>query len=191
MGSSRVAGQTLATEPEHHGSHSYISNRAPRRNCSQMKLTQQCLRLGLGDTLKCLLLGCVWGAAFAAIVIHVLGPPIHGIQEHNIASIQGTDTDEGVASLPINGYVESSLSGWTPLGHNWRLLGQKAFPEHFEGWSEEDGQRAVINTVDVGSFTTDGEALPSSDILLVILSGGTKVRQSGLYTQSPQCVSLV
>jgi len=180
MGSSRAAGQTLASEPEH-GSHISRSNRAPRGKYSQMKLTHQCFRLGLGNTLKCLLLGCVWGAALAAIVIHVLGPPFHGIQEHSTASMQGTDTDEGIASLPINGYVESSLPGWTPLGNNWGLLGQKAFPEHFEGWSK-DRQRMVINTVDVGPFTTDGEALPSSDILLVILSAGTKVSQGALCT---------
>lgn len=180
MGSSRAAGQALATAAEH-SNRSSRSNRAPREKYSLTKSMHQCLRMGLGTTLKCLLLGCVWGAAFAALVIHVLGPPSHGIHEHSTASMQGTDTDEEIVPLPINGYVESSLPGWTPLGHNLRLLGQKAFPEHFEGW-REGGERMVINTVDIGPFTTDGEALPSSDILLVILSAGTKVSHSALYT---------
>lgn len=66
------------------------------------------------------------------------------------------------------------FTGWTPLGHHRRFLGEQAFPEQFKDWDVE--RPVVFNSVDVGPLAVGNEtALPRADLLLAILSGDTEV----------------
>lgn len=131
---------------------------------------------------RCVLLTCACGLAWASLFVWILGPAVassHGaVIDHAMSGLDRQRPE----SLPIADYGGHQshgnegflLPGWTPLGHHSRFLGREAFPEQFEHWGED--REVVINTVDVGPLVEDGKTLPTTDLVLAILSGDDEVR---------------
>lgn len=130
---------------------------------------------------RCMLLTCACGLAWTFLFVWILGPAVassHDIDMGNGHHVPSWRLDR-LDSRPIadhhsHGKEGFLLPGWTPLGHHSRFLGREAFPEQFEHWGEEG--EVVINTVDVGPLVEDGKTLPTTDLVLAILSGDDEVR---------------
>lgn len=132
---------------------------------------------------RCLLLTCACGLAWAFLFVWILGPAVTSSHDIDIDMGNGHHVPpwrlDRLDSLPIadhhsHGKEGFLLPGWTPLGHHSRFLGREAFPEQFDHWGEEG--EVVINTMDVGPLVEDGKTLPTTDLVLAILSGDDEVR---------------
>lgn len=140
-------------------------------------------------TAKCALLTCVCGLGWASLIVWILGPAVSsssadssipaGSRHHSSSRLLDRPGAFPIADHSGEGFL---LPGWTPLGHHARFMGREAFPEQFEHWGEEG--EVVINSVDRGPLTTGEGVLPSTDLLLAILSGDDKVRAWGVHVAS-------
>ena len=184
----------VSSAAQEHGTSKKSSSRRTRHQKRRQTIsTNQSSRLRLNITARCLFLACIWGVACAGLIVHVLGPPGHATHEPD-EGMRSVGIEGGVTPIFMDGLNGSTFPDWTSTGHHTRFLGQKAFPELFEGWMEgNEGQYnniLTINKVDIEPLAAKRETLPSSDLLLAILSADTKVkmRNTNLPTSGQNAV---
>lgn len=118
---------------------------------------------------KRILIVCISGVAWACLIVRILGPAV--VTQKDSTLVGGSGSDVVHLSTSAGSFGMPTYPGWTPLGHHSKFLGQEAFPKQFAGWGEGE-QEVVVNGVDVKPLD---KALPTSDLVLAILSADTEV----------------
>lgn len=165
----------------------FADSQQRRSQASVARLLLSAVDLCSKNTAKCALLTCVSGAAWASLIVWILGPAVPApgamppVGDHHQVPGLGHGSGYPIGDHNSEGFW---LPGWTPLGHHSRFLGREAFPEQFEHWGEEG--EVVINGVDVAPLAAGDEVLPRTDLVLAILSGDDEV--CALHDPGSHCV---